>query len=98
MNHHAHFCLLTLTYDYILIQILRFIRPRVIRQNGSIVLAIRLVEAFQYLELEQSKAQKILQILKEIGETNVSLDFLKDGCTDHVLKPTKNRKKKNVVW
>ena len=37
-------------------QILRFIRPRVVRQNGTIVFAIRLVEGIQYLELEESKS------------------------------------------
>ena len=54
--------------------------------------AIRLVEAIKYLELESKS--KTIETFKEIGETNVSLDFSKDKCTDEVLQPTKNGKKK----
>ena len=63
-------------------QVLRFLRPEVLRKDGTKVVAIRLVDANKICK----HSTVLEEAVKNVGETNIPLDFLKDDSRDAVLK------------
>ena len=47
--------------------------------------------------VEDFKESEFEKAVAEIGNVQVSLPFLKDGCNDHVLKPTENGKQRKCI-
>ena len=75
---------------------LRFLRPKVANEKGSGSMAVYIpqlkahTEGFKELEFKKA-------IAEVGGNVKASLPFLKDGCSDYILKPTENGKQKKCV-